>query len=120
MDESSGESAAEALKEDAKKTLDDIKGRGIMGFFSFEHMYFPIIARYFFILICVLIIIGTSLSAVLGLVAMFGGAIGSGIGAIVGSVIFGAVGLLGVRIWFEMLLLGFTINRNLESIRDKN
>ncbi len=111
--------AAENLKRDAEQALGEIKGRGVMGFFSFERLYFPVVARYLFIVLFILIVLGIVLGVVGGLVSMVTFSVISGISAIFGSIITGAIFIIGLRIWFEMFVVGFKINENLEKIRDK-
>ena len=111
--------AANQMKEEAEKALGEIRGRGIMGFLSFDHLYFPIIARYIFIIVCIVSVIGIVFGFLGGLIALFTGKISAGIGAMIGAVVFGFLGLIGTRIWFELIILGFKVNENLEKILAK-
>ncbi len=111
--------AAGKLKQDAEQALGEIKSRGIMGFFSFERLYFPVVARYLFIILFALIVIGVILGVIGGLVGMVSVGIMWGLSSIIGSLIMGAIFIIGLRIWFEMFVVGFKINENLEKIRGK-
>lgn len=122
MGETFGEGAAEcakSIRNDAEKAIKDVRSKGFASFFSFDHMYFPIISRYVFILACIAIAVYTLVLAVLGLVGMFGGDVLGGIAILVLAPVSGALLLLASRLWFEVMTIQFIINRNLESIRDK-
>ena len=110
--------AANQLKDEAQKAAAEIKGRGIMGFFSFEHLYFPVVARYVFIILCVLSVIGMVFGVIGGLIAIISTGVGAGIGMMLAAVIGGVFGLIFLRLWFEMVVVGFSINDNLKAIRN--
>lgn len=111
--------AAANLLGDAGKDMNEIKNIGIMGFFSFDRFYFPIFARYLFIAIVALGVLGIFLGIIGGFVTMVKVSVLSGVLGVFASIIFGIVGIIVYRFLFETILLGFKINENLEKIRDK-
>jgi len=111
--------AARALQNDAKNTLNDIKKQGVMGFFSFDTLYFPKIARFVFIVVCILSVIGMALGVLGGLVAMAQGNLGAGMGGIIVSIVGSLMWMVGLRIWFEMMMVAFKINGNIEKLLEK-
>ena len=119
MDDTTMSGAASELGNDADKALGEIGGRGFLGFFRFDKMYFPVIARFVFILKCAVIALAAVVGVFAGFANMLGGSILAGLGVIVFSILAGAITLIVVRIWFEMFLIAFTINENLEAIKKK-
>ena len=110
--------AAKHLMGEAEEAIREIKGRGIMGFFSFDTLYFPIIARYLFIVICVFSVIGVLFGMLGGFVSMATSFV-AGLTMVIGSIIAGLMTIVGTRIWFELILLGFKINDGIQEIRAK-
>ncbi|MDR1519095.1 MAG: DUF4282 domain-containing protein [Planctomycetota bacterium] len=119
IDDGSAAREAKLLDGGAKKALGEIKGGGLAGFFNFDRLYFLAVARVLFMLVCALILLATLAGLLGGLIAMVGQSVLGGLGVIAGALIFGAVSLLAARVWFEMLVVAFRINENLEAIRDK-
>ena len=111
--------AAGKLRQDAEQAMGEIRSRGVMGFFSFDGFYFPVIARCLFIILFILAVIGIVLGVIGGLVSMVSLNFIGGFIAMIGSVVGGILGIIGLRIWFEMLMVAFKINENLEKVRDK-
>ncbi|MDR2391433.1 MAG: DUF4282 domain-containing protein [Planctomycetota bacterium] len=118
MDVTAGGTACE-LGKDASEALREIRKRGVSGFFRFDKMYFPVIARFVFVLKCVVIALMAVAGALGGVVTMLGGSILAGLGVIVVSIFGGIIVLIVVRISFEMFLIAFNINENLEAIGGK-
>jgi hypothetical protein len=110
--------AALKVKAEAEKAFVEIKGRGVGGFFSFDHMYFPIVARYLFIVLCVLSVLGIVAGVLGGLVSIFTVGFFAGLSMMFGAVVFGIFGIIFMRLWFEMIMLGFSINENVRALRD--
>lgn len=119
MDENEISDAAQQLANETKETLNEFKRLGPMSFFSFDRMFFPVIARYVFIFICALVLLGAVLGVLGGLVAIVSQGIVAGIGAMIGSVLFAALALIGVRFWFEFVLVAFKINEAVQEMRNK-
>ncbi len=111
--------AAKDLKDDAEKAIGEIRGRGMKGFFNFEFMYFPIIARYVFVVIVILVIIGMIFGVLANLAALVGTSIIGGIIGIVMTLIGGGLTILFTRISFEMILLGFKIYEEVREVNRK-
>lgn len=111
--------AAMNLVGDAGKDMDEIKGMGIGGFFSFDRFYFPIFARYLFIVMVGLGILGILVGILVGVVTMFKTGFLAGLFGIIGSIIFGILGIIFYRFLFETMLLGFKIYESLEKVREK-
>lgn len=111
--------AAEKLRQDAEQAYGTIRERGLMGFFSFDHFYFPVIARYVFIAFCILGAVGMLLGVLGGILAVVTGNILAGIGAMIGSVVGCAISLFAIRLWFELFLLGFKIYEGVKKMSDK-
>ena len=100
---------------DMKKDLGELKKANAWSFFSFDRLYFPVVARYFFILLCILSVV----FYVIGIgSALFTQGIIAGIGAAVFGVIMLAIGLFFMRIWFELILVSFNIHDAVKDIRD--
>ena len=111
--------AAKNIAGDAEKTLNEIKGMGLMSFFSFDRMLFPLVARYVFIILCLFSILGVVLGVLASFIAIFTTGILTGILGVVGSVLWGAIGLVFTRFWFEFMLVGFKINENIQLLREQ-
>ena len=111
--------AAVEMRANAEKTMNELKSGGIGGIFSFDKMYFPVIARWLFIIITVIIVIFGVLGVLGSLVNILPGNIIPGIVGVIVSGIGMILWFIFTRVWFEMLLLGFKIYDELKAIRQK-
>ncbi|MCL1999861.1 MAG: DUF4282 domain-containing protein [Planctomycetes bacterium] len=109
--------AAGNFKQGAEQAIDEIKSRGAMGIFSFEHLYFPAIARCLFIILFILVGLGVILGVIAGLATMVNVGVIYGFITMISVILSGVLGLIGLRVWFEMLIVAFKINESLEKIR---
>ncbi len=119
QDYNSAADAARDFKQDAEKTITELKGRGIKGFFDFKFMYFPIIARYVFVVTVILSVLGMGMGVLGGLSVMVSTGFINGLLAIVFAIVGGVFGILFTRIMFEMILLGFKVYETLQEINRK-
>lgn len=111
--------ASEAVRRDAEKAYGEVRGRGAMGFFSFDFFYFPIVARYLFIILVILSVVGIFFGVLGGVLTVVTGKVLNGIGVMVGAVVVGVAGIFLLRLWFEMFLLGFKMYEGIKNISDK-
>jgi ABC-type antimicrobial peptide transport system permease subunit len=88
-----------------------------MFIFRFDTYLFPKVAQVIFIILAVLIILGTIISAGGSLFAPYVGLM-TRLGGFVGSLLAGALGLLFLRFFFEFSLVIFSIYERLKDIAD--
>lgn len=88
-----------------------------MSIFRFEKFLFPKVAQVVFIVLAVLIILGTIVSAGGALFAPYVGMF-TRIGGFLGALILGGLGLLLLRFFFEFYLVIFSIHDRLKDIVD--
>jgi len=88
-----------------------------MFIFRFDTYLFPKVAQVIFIILAVLIILGTIISAGGSLFAPYVGLM-TRIGGFVGSLLAGALGLLFLRFFFEFSLVIFSIHDRLKDIAE--
>ncbi len=111
--------AARQFADETEQTLEEFKHLSLLSFFSFDRMFFPVIARYVFLFIVAIIAIGALFGVLGGLASFVSVGLLAGIGTIIGSVLFAVLALIGVRFWFEFLLVAFKINEAVQEIRKK-
>lgn len=88
-----------------------------MFIFRFEKFLFPKVAQVVFIILAVLIILGTIISAGGSLFAPYVGLM-TRLGGFILSLLGGALGLLLLRFFFEFYLVIFSIHDRLKDIAD--
>lgn len=97
--------------------LNEVKGMGAASFLRFDKMFFPIIARYLFIALCILLLLGGVAGLIGAIVSIFTTGILAGLFLMVAVVFYVAISLVFLRIWFELILVGFSINEAVQEIR---
>lgn len=100
-----------------KNDLGELRKMDKGSFFSFDKLYFPTIARYLFIILCIFVAVGAIIGVLAGFAALFTTGFLSGLGVIIGSLIYGVVVIFFLRIWFEFVLVMFNINDAVQDIR---
>ncbi len=88
-----------------------------MSIFRFDHFLFPKVAQVVFIILAVLIILGTIVSAGGALFAPYVGMM-TRIGGFLAALILGGLGLVVLRFFFELYLVIFAIHDRLKDIAD--
>ncbi len=88
-----------------------------MSVFRFEKFLFPKVAQVVFVILAVLIILGTIITAGGSLFAPYVGLM-TRIGGFLGALILGGLGLLLLRFFFEFYLVIFAIHDRLRDIAD--
>ena len=111
--------AAGQLRDEAEKTLRDLKSPGgLKSFFKFEKMYFPALASVIFVIACLATVVFLLLGVLGALVGMASDGFFSGLVAIVGIVLGAVIMIVMTRVWIEIALVAFKINDSLREIRD--
>lgn len=104
------EEANEAVN-DLKKDMQQFKQMNRGSFFKFDKLYFPIIARWLFIVAVILIALGT-------VVGFLGSLVGMQLLGAIFALIGGLISIVAVRIWFELILVVFNINDAVQELRE--
>ncbi|HRQ65952.1 MAG TPA: DUF4282 domain-containing protein [Xanthomonadaceae bacterium] len=81
-------------------------------FFSFDKMVTPAIIQVIYYILIVLVVLGA-------LVMMAMSLMGGGIGAFIFGLLYLVLGPIAVRIWCELVILGFNVYKVLCEIRDQ-
>jgi hypothetical protein len=81
-------------------------------FFTFDKMVTPTIIQIIYYILIVLVVL-------MGLFGIFGAMMGGGIPAFIGGLMMLVLGPIGVRIWCELVILGFNVYKVLCEIRDQ-
>ena len=111
--------AAEHLRDEAEKTLRDLKGPGgLKSFFKFEKMYFPKLAGILFIIACLATVFFLLLGVLGALAGMAADGFFSGLVALLGVVVGAVVMIVMTRVWIEIALVAFKINDSLREIKE--
>jgi hypothetical protein len=97
--------------------VDEVKGIDKSSFFKFDKLYFPMIARFLFLLAVAVIVFFGAVGVIANLVAMFTVGFFSGLIGMVASAVGAVVGIFVVRIWFELVLVVFNINDAVQEIK---
>ncbi len=91
---------------------------GFKKFMSFERMVTPVIIRILFWISLVIVVLGAIIAVIAGVIS---GIRDESVGIIIASVLAGPVilvgGILGVRVYAELLILAFRINETLTDIK---
>ena len=102
--------------------IEDIGGEKIrtltwQSFFRFDQMIFPVLAKLLFIVLCALAVVIAGIVVLSGAVMLFSNFSG-GVIMVFGGFVQGILSLLFLRLWFEAILVIFSINDRLGDIRD--
>ena len=102
-----------------KNELEELKKGGFLSnfLFGFKKLYFPAIARFLFILAWVIIALVGAAGCVFGLYTMITASFGMGLIFIIGVAVYVIMLIFMIRIWFELILVLFTINDAVQDIR---
>ena len=110
--------AAQRLKEDAARTLQELKsGGGIMALFDFNKMYFPFFARTLFMIACGLLAVTGAFGIVMAFVAMAKVGFFEGLKALFAVGIMVILAVVMGRIWLELTMVVFKMNEGIQDIR---
>ncbi len=110
--------SANQFGNDMRNDFEQLKKMDKGSFFNFDKLYFPFIAKWLFLLGLALIVISGIFMILGGLAAIFTAGVLSGLGVIVGAIIYVVVSAFLLRIWFEFILVLFNINDAVQDIRE--
>ena len=111
--------AAGKLREEAAKTLNDLRSPGgVMGFFKFDRLYFPDFARILFTIICLFLVVVFLFGVVASFISMASVGFFSGLINLVVIFVSTIVMVVMARVWIEVVLVAFKINESVQDIKE--
>jgi len=104
--------AANEARAEMERAYSQIKGQGLRGIFSFDTLYYPMIARVLWIISLVLL----ALFVVIMIIGGFAKGIGAGIAGLIFIPLIGIFYAIMIRVWFEFMIVLFKINDGIQEL----
>lgn len=96
---------------------DEAKNFGRHSFLRFDRLYFPVIARPLFMILCAAVAVFGVIFVIIGIAGVFTIGMWHGLGVIAGAIVCTALAAFLLRMWFELVLVAFNMNDALQEIR---